>query len=58
MIYFGVEYVLFKKYWYELFHTSFSCLGGCFMLIVHGLFPNIWEWKTSELICEQDHKNN
>ena len=26
------------------------------MLIVHGLFPNIWEWKASELICKQDHK--
>lgn len=23
-----------------------------FILIVHGLFPNVWEWKASEILNE------
>ena len=28
-----------------------------FILVVHGLFPNICEWKASELICDHNNKN-
>ena len=58
MIYFGGEYESFKNYWHELFHTSFSCMEGCIYINYSWLFPNIWEWKASELICEQDHKSD
>ena len=26
-----------------------------FILIIHGLFPNVWEWKASELICNENN---
>ena len=27
------------------------------VLLVHGLFPNIWQNTASELLCEKQHEN-
>ena len=40
-------------YFMNLFHAW----RVAFILIIHGLFPYIWEWKASELICEQNNTN-
>jgi len=40
-------------YFIHLFHA----LKVAFILIIHGLFPNIWEWKASKLIYEQNNIN-
>ena len=45
-----------KKIGISYFIHLFHAWKVAFILIVNGLFPNIWEWKASELICEQDHK--
>jgi hypothetical protein len=36
------------NYLTHLFHAW----GVAFILIVHGLFPNVWEWKASEILNE------
>ena len=40
-------------------YTYFSHLKRAwviaFVLLVHGLFPNVWEWKASELICNENN---
>lgn len=28
------------------------------VLLIHGLFPNIWKTKASELLCENENENN
>jgi len=40
-------------YFMHLFHAW----RVAFILIIHGLFPNIWEWKASELICKEINTN-
>ena len=40
-------------YFMHLFHAC----RVAFILIIHGLFPNIWEWKASELICKEINTN-
>ena len=37
-------------YFMHLFHA-----WKVAFIIIHGLFPNIWEWKASELICEHNN---
>lgn len=27
------------------------------VLIVHGIFPNIWQNKASDILCEKQHEN-
>ncbi len=41
------------SYFIHLYHAW----KVAFILVVHGLFPNIWEWKASELICDHNNKN-
>jgi len=38
-------------YFTHLFHAW----KVAFILIVHGLLPNIWEWKASDIICKHDN---
>jgi hypothetical protein len=29
--------------------------GIAFVLLVHGVFPNIWKTKASEMLCSNNH---
>jgi hypothetical protein len=40
-----------RSYLRHLYH-AWKVAG---ILIVHGLFPNIWETKASDNLCQQSH---
>lgn len=27
-----------------------------FILLVHGVFPNVWQTKASDILCSKDHE--
>jgi hypothetical protein len=41
--------------YFEHLSRSWKIAG---VLLVHGIFPNIWQNKASELLCENQHENN